>query len=153
MTGSREEDYESMVRRVELAKKAISERTTGRSRTAGTAKALMAVLEEAHERMDLAWKVLRVKQEPLDFMFRAQKAAEISLCCVMISKAYDELCALFVIAKDEQSEPTVKQMIQAAESAEKRNQRSEKKVRTSYIDENGNRVRVRVPASEYKGVR
>jgi hypothetical protein len=150
---SRQDEYEGMIRRVELAKKAISNLTNGRSRLAGVARGLEAVLDEAYERMDLAWRVLSETGDPLDFTFRAQKAAEMSLCCVMVCKVYDELCALYVIGKDEQSEPTISQMIKEADAEERRNRRSEKKVRTSYLDEDGNRVRVRIPASEYKGVK
>jgi hypothetical protein len=85
------------------------------------------------------------------YTYRAQKAAELSLCYASISKVYDELCRLRVISKDEQTEQTVYDIIKQAEAAEKAALRAEKKVRIHVVGEGGKVSRVRVPASQYQG--
>jgi hypothetical protein len=111
----RQVNHESMVRRVEQAQKAVDPLKSGRSRQAGMARALGAVLDELHERMDLAWTVLN--ERPFGGVeratFRGQKAAELGICYTAIQGAYDELAQLGVISKDERTEPTTIELIKA----------------------------------------
>lgn len=113
--------HESMIRRVEQAQKAISSFTAGRSQKTGVARALGAILDEAYERMNMAWAVLN---EPYfaaakHYVYRAQKAAELGICYTIISNAYDELCQLNVIGKDEKTESTTSDRIAAQKVKER----------------------------------
>ena len=98
-----------MVRRAEQAQKAISSLTAGRSKLAGIARALSSVLDEAHERMNMAWAVLNEPyfEGPKHYTYRAQKSAELGICYAAIHGAYDELCRLNVINKVDRTEPTL----------------------------------------------
>lgn len=113
--------YESMVRRAEHIIKAVSGTTTGRGRLAVTSRALLASVDEAHERMNLAWTVLRDLHfdVPRYHTYRLQKAAELSACYILICKVYDELCAGNVIAKDQQTEPTTAMLAREAKEDER----------------------------------
>lgn len=108
-------NHESMVRRVGQAQKAIDSLKSGRSRQAGMARALSAVLDELHERMNLAWEVLN--ERPFGgterAAFRGQKAAELGICYTGIQGAYDELAQLGVISRSERTEPTTIELIKS----------------------------------------
>jgi Asp/Glu/hydantoin racemase len=110
-----------MIRRVEQAQKAISSHAVGRSRLAGMAQALTGVLDEAYERMDLAWGVLNEQyfDSPKHYTFRAQKAAELGICYATIRSAYDDLCRIGIIGKDERTEPTMTELVAAREAEER----------------------------------
>lgn len=117
-----QEHYESMVRRAEICLKALTSHTSGRSRQTGMARALHAAISEAHERMDLAWAVLRIPSEggsAAEQRYRLINAGEISLCYTIIRQIYDELAILNVIPKEDQTEPTTQDLIQAARKHEK----------------------------------
>jgi hypothetical protein len=117
----RQAAHESMVRRVEQAQKAIDPLKAGRSRQAGMARALGAVLDELHGRMDLAWMVLN--EQPFGGVeratFRGQKAAELGICYTAIQGAYDELAQLGIISKDERTEPTTIELVKALKEQER----------------------------------
>lgn len=117
----RHAEHQSMIRRVEQALKAISTLTDGRSKQAGLAKALHSVLDEAYERMTMAWYVLNDASldVPKYHAYRSQKAAELSICYTTISNAYDELCLLNIINKKDRTEPTIHDMVIAAKEEER----------------------------------
>lgn len=114
-------EHQSMIRRVEQARKAIAGFTGGRGRMAGLARALDSVLDEAYERMTMAWSVLYEPHfsAPKHYTYRQQKAAELSLCYTTISNAYDELCLLNIISRDDKTEPTTHDRILAAKEEER----------------------------------
>lgn len=117
----RHAEHQSMIRRVEQAQKAISPSTAGRSKVTGLAKALSSVLDEAYERMTMAWFVLNEPHfdVPKHYAYRAQKAAELSICYTVISNAYDELCLLNVIDKDEKTELTTQDLVRIQKEEER----------------------------------
>ena len=123
-------EHESMIRRVEQAQKALSPHVAGRSRRTGVARALGAVLGEAHERMNMAWAVLNEPYfgQAKHYTYRAQKAAELGICYTTISNAYDELCQLGVIGKDEKTEPTTQDLIRAQKEGERAARASRRRV-------------------------
>lgn len=148
----RQAEHEAMIRRVEQAQKAISPSATNRGRLAGMSWALTNVLDELYERMTLAWRALNDVRfdHPKHHTYRAQKAAELSLCYAGISKVYDELCRLRVISKNEQTEKTVYELAKEAEATERAALRAEKKIRIVVIGDDGKAARVRVPVSQYE---
>lgn len=114
-------EHQSMIRRIEQSQKAISALLTGRSKQAGMARALGTVLDEVYERLTMAWAVLN---EPYfgtakHHIYRAQKAAELGICYTIVSNAYDELCRLNVINKDEKTEPTTADLVQMQKEMER----------------------------------
>lgn len=117
----RDAEYQSMVRRVEQAQKAISAFSSGRSRLAGTARALSTVLDEAHERMNLAWAVLTDQRFEVaqHYTYRAQKAAELGICYASIIGAYDHLCQAGIIGRSEQTELTLDDMVKKVKEQER----------------------------------
>lgn len=117
----RNASHQSMIRRVEQAQKAISASTSGRSRNTGMARALASVLDEVYERMTMAWSVLNEPyfDAPKHHVYRAQKAAELSICYAAISDAYDELCQLNVISKEDKTEPTTQDLVKAHKEEER----------------------------------
>lgn len=118
--------YDSMVQRAELILKAISESTTGRSRVAVISRALQAAVDEAYERMMLAWSVLNNPQlrAPKHHAYRLQKAIELGTCFVLIQKVYDELCGGGVIDKPHQTEPTTAMLARAAKERDREYRRA-----------------------------
>lgn len=115
--------HDSMVAKVEQARKAIDVFKPGRGRQAGMAKALDAVLEEIQERMDAAWRVLRqptpIELSPREHTFRSQKAAELGLCYVGGTRIFDELAAVGVIRRAERTELTTAEMARELDREEK----------------------------------
>ena len=122
--------HESMIRRVEQAQKAIDAFTAGRSRSTGLARALRSVLDETYERMTMSWSVLNEAyfNAPKHHTYRAQKAAELSLCYTTISNAYDELCLLNVIGKGEKTEPTTQDLVRAQKEEERAARASRRRI-------------------------
>jgi hypothetical protein len=117
----RHAEHQSMIRRVEQAQKALSDHTNGRSERTGIAKALASVLDETYERMTMAWSVMHEPyfRAPKHHVFRSQKAAELSICYTIINNAYDELCYLNTIGKDERTEPTTQDLVKAQKEQER----------------------------------
>jgi len=117
----RHAEHQSMIRRVEQAQKALSNHTNGRSVRTGIAKALASVLDETYERMTMAWTVMHQPyfDAPKHHVFRSQKAAELSICYTIITDAYDELCYLNVIGKDERTEVTTQDLMRVQKEEER----------------------------------
>lgn len=115
--------HDSMVAKVEQARKSIDLFKPGRGRQAGLAKALDAVLEEIQERMDAAWRVLReptpIELSPREHTFRSQKAAELGMCYVAGTRVYDELAAVSVIRRVDRTELTTAELARKLDQEEK----------------------------------
>jgi hypothetical protein len=117
----RDAEHQSMIRRVEQAQKAIDAFTAGRSRSTGVARALQSILDEAYERMTMAWTVLNEPRFdiPKYHTYRSQKAAELSICYTAICNAYDELCQFHVISDEDKTEPTTQDLVRTQKEEER----------------------------------
>lgn len=121
-TDNRIEFHDSIVRRIEQSRKAIEPYRVGRGRQAGLANALDTLLDELHERLDMAWRVLNTPAKESSVqqrIFYGQKAAELGLCYAAIARSYDELVGLSVIPGAERTEPTLAELAKQLERSEK----------------------------------
>lgn len=114
-----------MVERVEQARKVLAPLCMGRGRQAGLAKALAAVLDEAYERMEMAWLILNQPADRTEERqrFWAQKATELGMCYTLISHVFDELAVHLIIPYRERTQPTTMELARRLNQEDKKARR------------------------------